>query len=68
MDGNGSQGSNKRASRGWLMWFIFLFFLDLVVPFTWLSHVQKVTGAFLFWILWTIVALASMFAIFLKWR
>jgi hypothetical protein len=30
--------------------------------------VQKVTGAFLFWIIWTLVAIVSMFIIFLGWR
>jgi hypothetical protein len=68
MDGASSHWTRKKAPRRWLMWFLFLFVLDLLVPFAWLSQVQKITGAFLFWTLWTIVAIVSMFLIFLKWR
>jgi hypothetical protein len=33
-----------------------------------LKGVPKVTGSFLFWTLWIVVATVSMFLIFLKWR
>ena len=53
---------------GWLGWFVFLFILDFWLPFTVLSRVPKITGSFLFWIVWGVVAIASMFIIFAKWR
>lgn len=53
---------------GWIAWFLFLFLLDFVVPFVWLKNVPKITGSFLFWILWIIVAMGSMFFIFLRWQ
>jgi len=60
--------SRSKASVVWLIWFLFLFLLDLTIPFTCLSEVQRVTGAFLFWTIWTLVAIVSMFAIFLRWK
>ncbi len=50
------------------MWFLFLFLLDFLIPYVWLSHFQRITGAFLFWIIWILVAIVSMFLIFMKWR
>lgn len=52
----------------WVAWFIFLFALDFTIPFFVLKGVPKVTGSFLFWTLWIVVATVSMFLIFLKWR
>ena len=68
MDQTVRYGATRKKSIVWLIWFLFLFFVDFFVPFTWLSQVQKVTGAFLFWVVWTLVAIASMFVIFLGWR
>ena len=58
----------KRAFWAWLSWFVFLFVADFVIPFYFLSEVKLVTGSFLFWILWIIIALISMFIIVSKWR
>ena len=52
---------------GWVCWFILLFVVDFTIPFHVLKGVQKVSGSFLFWIIWVAVAIASMFAIFLRW-
>jgi hypothetical protein len=53
---------------GWIAWFLFLLLLDFVVPFVWLKNVPKITGSYLFWILWIAVGIGSMFLIFLRWR
>jgi hypothetical protein len=53
---------------GWLAWFVFLFLVDFFVPFRLLAEVPSVAGSFLFWILWVVAAIASMFVIFLRWR
>jgi hypothetical protein len=58
----------KKALWPWVCWFLFLFGVDFVVPFGVLEDVPKATGSFLFWIIWIIVAIASMFAIFLQWQ
>ena len=68
MHSTGTHSLRPWTSTAWLIWFLFLFVLDFVVPFTWLSQVQKVTGPFLFWTIWTLVAVVSMFAIFLNWK
>jgi len=53
---------------GWMAWFFFLFLLDFTIPFFWLKDVPEVAGSFFFWVLWILVAIASMFVIFLRWR
>ena len=53
---------------GWIAWFLFLLVLDFAIPFVWLKSVPKITGSFLFWIVWISVAIGSMFLIFLRWR
>lgn len=53
---------------GWVAWFLFLFVLDFTIPFIGFKHVPTVTGSFLFWTLWIVVAIASMFLIFSRWR
>lgn len=58
----------KRAFWAWLSWFVFLFIVDFVIPFRFLSDVKLVMGSFLFWIVWILLALISMFIIVSKWR
>ena len=59
---------------GWVCWFIFLFIVDFTIPFQdfipfhALKGIGKVSGSFLFWIIWMAIAIVSMFAIFLRWR
>ena len=52
----------------WVGWFIFLLIVDFLVPFQMLKNVPRVSGSFLFWIIWVVVAIISMFFIFLRWR
>jgi uncharacterized membrane protein YhaH (DUF805 family) len=58
----------EKGFWGWVAWFVFLFLVDFIVPFIYLKRVPKVTGSFLFWVIWILVAIASMFVIFLRWR
>jgi hypothetical protein len=58
----------KRAFWVWLSWFLFLFIVDFVIPFRFLNNVKRVTGSFLFWIVWILVAIISMFVIVNKWK
>ena len=58
----------SKAFWGWVCWFLFLFLVDFTIPFHVLKGVRKIQGSFLFWIIWVAVAIASMFAIFLRWR
>ncbi len=53
---------------GWVAWFLFLFVVGFTIPFIWYQDVPKVTGSFLFWTLWVLVAIVSMFLIFSRWR
>ena len=57
-----------KAFWGWVCWFIVLFVADFTIPFHALKDVGKVSGSFLFWIIWVVIAIASMFVIFLRWR
>jgi hypothetical protein len=56
-----------RLTYAWV-WLGFLVILDIVVPWFVLTHVPKMSGAFLFWALWAAVAITSAFFIFLRWR
>jgi hypothetical protein len=58
----------KRAFWAWLSWFVFLFVADFVIPFHILREVKGVTGSFLFWIVWILVAILSMFVIISTWK
>ena len=49
-------------------WFAFLLALDIAIPWFILTHVEKMSGAFLFWTVWVAVAITSAFVLFLKWR
>lgn len=49
-------------------WLCALLVLDIVIPWYVLSGNARFTGAFLFWVAWTAVAIASMFVLFLRWR
>jgi len=49
-------------------WFVFLLALNIAIPWFVLTHVERLSGAFLFWTIWVAVAIISAFFIFLKWR
>ncbi len=52
----------------WACWFIFLFLVDFIIPFTLLTNVPRMSGSFLFWLIWIGVAIISMFMMFLRWQ
>jgi hypothetical protein len=58
----------KKKRWYWILWFSFLLLLDYTVPYTVLSGVNKVYGAFLFWNLFALTAIASIFVLLWKWR
>jgi hypothetical protein len=56
-----------KSAWGWV-WFVFLLALDIVIPWYVLTNVEKVSGAFLFWTIWAVAAIISVFVILSKWR
>jgi hypothetical protein len=56
-----------KSAWAWV-WFAFLMALNIAIPWFVLTHVEKMSGAFLFWTVWVAVAIISAFVIFLKWR
>ena len=48
-------------------WLGLLIAADLVVPWHVVGREARFTGPFLFWVIWTIVAIASMFLVFRRW-
>ena|GEM_PF-1993159 len=54
--------------RFWLIWFGFLLLIDVLFPFFLLAGIPHAKGSFLFWTCWTLLAIGSMFVIFLRWR
>jgi len=57
--------SRSKLAWGWLGG---LLIADIVFPWYVLGSHARFTGAFLFWVVWTVVAIASMFVFFLRWR
>lgn len=57
--------TKSRVAWGWLA---VLLALDLVVPWVLLGNEGRFLGAFLFWVVWMAVAIASMFLVLLRWR
>ena len=58
----------SNALRFWIIWFVLLLVLDVLVPFYLLVDIPHVKGSFLFWTCWTLLAIGSMFAVFLRWQ
>ncbi len=58
----------KGKRWGWITWFGFLLLLDYTIPYKLLSGVSKFHGAFLFWNLFAIAAIVSIFVLLWKWR
>ena len=56
------------AFKKWLAWFLVLVLAAFVVPYTLLSSVEKIYGAFLFWVIFAIIAIISVEAITRSWR
>ncbi len=56
-----------KFARAWA-WLGFLLALDIAIPWFVLSHVERLSGAFLFWTVWAAAAVASIFVILLRWR
>lgn len=52
----------------WLSWFITLLALAYVVPYTVLVNFPRIYGAYLFWAVLALVAIASMFSVISGWR
>ena len=52
----------------WLAWFGSLLVLNFTIPFTVLQDIPYLYGSFLFWVIWGMVAIISMFIMFLGWR
>ncbi len=58
----------KTVFKAWACWFLFLIAINFYVPYRLLHNVPRMSGSFLFWIVWILVAIVSMFVIFLRWR
>ncbi len=56
----------SKLALAWL-WLVFLVVLDFVFPWFVFRQVAKMSGSFLFWVVWALAAIASSFFIFLKW-
>lgn len=57
----------SKSAWAWV-WFAFLLALDIAIPWYALTSVPKVSGAFLFWVVWAAVAIISVFVILWRWR
>jgi len=58
----------SKMRRGYLVWLLILLGLDYTIPYTLLKNVAKIYGSFLFYIIWSLITIISMFTIFTRWR
>lgn len=56
-----------QSLAAWIMWFLVLLLLGFSVPFLFLKDVPNLAGSFLFWTLWALAAIVSMFVAFARW-
>ena len=59
--------NTNKLALAWA-WLGFLVILDIAIPWFLLRNVEALSGAFLFWMVWAAVAIASAFIIFVRWR
>jgi membrane-anchored protein YejM (alkaline phosphatase superfamily) len=52
----------------WFSWFSFLILCSYLLPYTVLTHVPKMYGAYLFWVLVTLAVILSAIALTMLWR
>jgi len=52
----------------WLAWFLALEVVAFLVPYTVLRNVGRLWGAFLFWNLFALLAIASIFILTARWQ
>lgn len=60
--------SLDQQRKFWIIFFTGLVLSAFIVPFVYLHDVAKVYGAFLFWIIFALVATISMLIITSQWR
>jgi len=58
----------SKMRRGYLFWFLILLGLNYTIPYTLLKNVPWIYGSFLFYIIWSLTTIVSMFTIFIRWR
>ncbi|MFW5976585.1 MAG: hypothetical protein ACOCQS_01425 [Bacillota bacterium] len=52
----------------WLIWLVILVLSAYIVPYYVINDVEKITGPFLFWTIYAIIAIISTLIIINKWR
>jgi len=68
--GGGSQNlSNEQrtANLWWLAWILILVALDFIIPYTVLKDIPSLWGAYLFWVVITIIAIVSAVLYMRRW-
>ena len=58
----------SKIRKGYLIWFLILLGLDYTIPYTLLKNIPRIYGSFLFYIIWSLITIISMFTIFIRWR
>jgi cell division protein FtsW (lipid II flippase) len=52
----------------WFIWFTFMILCSYLIPYTVLKHVPKMYGAYLFWVVITLVVIVSASVLTVPWR
>jgi len=57
----------KNQLTWWTIWFLIIVLSAFIVPFSFLSGIYRITGAFLYWGVFAIIAIISVGIITSKW-
>ncbi len=69
-DENQNRGEERMSDRAlrWALFFVILIISAITVPFIFLQSTFKIYGAFLFWLLFAVIAIISVGFITNSWR
>jgi|GEM_PF-492994 len=69
-DENQNRGEERMSGRAirWALFFVILILSAITVPFLVLQNTAKIYGAFLFWLLFAVIAIISVGFITSSWR
>lgn len=57
----------KGYQIAWFIWFALWILLSYVLPYTILADVKKIYGAYLFWVIITLIVIVPVIALTLRW-
>ncbi|MGM0411089.1 MAG: hypothetical protein ACQEQF_10055 [Bacillota bacterium] len=58
----------KKLRKKWILFLLILILSAYIIPYLFLTNIERVSGAFLYWIMFALVAIFSTIKITSYWR